>query len=196
MSTLAEELSKLCEQTPGESPHIKVRDSEVHGSGLFAARDIPEDTYIIEYIGERIDKEESQRRGNALYEESEKTGCAAVYIFTLNDEVDLDGSHPDNKARLINHSCDPNCEAQQCEEDRLWIVSLRDLKKGEELSFNYGFDLETYEDHPCRCGSKNCVGFIVAEEYWGELKKIEKRKKKKKKDKEKRKKRKLLGKGK
>lgn len=166
MSEIVEDLNKLCELAPGDSPLIEVRGSVVHGRGLFATRDIPKDTYIIEYVGERIGKEESQRRGLDLYAESEKTGGAAVYIFTLNDEFDLDGGSPDNKARLINHSCDPNCEAQQCEQDRLWIVSLRDIAKDEELTFNYGFDLETYLDHPCRCGAERCVGFILAEEYW------------------------------
>ena len=157
----SQELSKLCEAVPGDSPLIEVRGSEVHGHGLFATRDIPRDTYVIEYVGERISKEEAQKRGLDLYAASEKSGGAAVYIFTLNDEFDLDGDHPDNKARLINHSCDPNCEAQQCEENRLWIVSLKDIAAGEELTFNYGFDLETYQDHPCRCGTARCVGFIL-----------------------------------
>jgi len=168
-----EDLNKLCELVPGDSPLIEVRNSPLHGRGLFTTRAIPKDTYIIEYIGERVAKDEAQRRGLELYAESEKTGGAAVYMFTLNDEWDLDGDRPDNKARLINHSCDPTCEAQQCQEDRLWIVSLRDLGEGEELFFNYGFDLETYEDHPCLCGSDRCVGYILGEEYWPELKKIQ-----------------------
>jgi len=167
--TEAEELSKLCELVPGDSPLIEVRDSTLHGKGLFATRDIPFDTYIIEYIGERIGKDESQQRGLDLYAESQKTGGAAVYIFTINDDFDLDGDRPDNKARLINHCCAPNCEAQQCEEDRLWIVSLRPIAEGEELFFNYGFDLETYEDHPCGCGADECVGYIVGQEYWPDL---------------------------
>jgi SET domain-containing protein len=169
MSEPLEDLNKLCEQVPGDSPLIEVRGSRVHGRGLFATRDIPKDTYVIEYVGERIGKEESQRRGLELYAESEKTGGAAVYIFTLNDEFDLDGGHPDNKARLINHSCDPNCEAQQCEEDRLWIVALKGIREGEELTFNYGFDLDTYRDHPCCCGTERCVGYILAEDYWPQI---------------------------
>jgi SET domain-containing protein len=49
---------------------------------------------------------------------------------------------------------------------------LRDISAGEELSFNYGFDLETWEDHPCRCGHPQCVGYIIDQQYWPELKRI------------------------
>ena len=61
---------------------------------------------------------------------------------------DLDGNLPWNNARLINHSCEPNCEAIT-EDHQIFIYALRDIKAGEELFFNYGFDLESYEDHPC-----------------------------------------------
>jgi len=153
------------------SKWIEVRGSEIHGRGLFAIRNIPKETDIIEYVGEKIDKEESDRRGWELYEQAQETGGAAVYLFTLNDEFDIDGDVEWNSARLINHSCDPNCEAV-IDDDKISIVSLRKIKKGEELFFNYGFDLENYEGHPCCCGAKRCVGYIAGEEYWPELKKL------------------------
>lgn len=156
----------------GQSKWVEVRGSEIHGRGVYAACDIPAETEVIEYVGELIDKEESERRAWAQIEKAKKTGDAAVYIFTLNDEWDLDGSVEWNTARLINHSCDPNCEAFTEDDERIVIYSKRDIKKGEELSFDYGFDLECYEDHPCRCGSDNCVGYIVSQEQWGELKKL------------------------
>ena len=87
-----------------------------------------------------------------------------LVFFDLDETTDLDGNVEHNPARFINHSCSPNCEAQS-EEDRIWIVALRDIKAGEELGFNYGYDLEDYLEHPCRCGAKNCVGYIVAEEF-------------------------------
>ena len=155
-----------------EKPWHVVKSSSIHSRGVFAARDIPEDQYIIEYLGERITKEESERRAQARLRHAKKTGDAAVYIFTLTDEWDLDGSGPGNIARLINHSCDPNCEAYQDEEDRIWIAAKRAIKKNEELTFNYGFDLENWAEHPCLCGSKNCVGYIVDEQYWPKLKKL------------------------
>jgi uncharacterized protein len=155
-----------------EKPWHVVKSSSIHSHGVFAARDIPFETYIIEYLGERITKEESERRAQARLRQSKKTGEAAVYIFTLNDEWDLDGSMPGNTARLINHSCDPNCEAWQDEEDRLWIAAIRPIKKNEELTFNYGFDLENWAEHPCRCGSEKCVHYIVDQQYWPELAKL------------------------
>lgn len=162
---------------PTTSKWAEVRGSEVHGRGMFATRDIPEGTEVIEYRGERIDKEESDRRGHALMDEAQETGGAQVYLFTLDDEWDLDGSMDWNTARLVNHSCDPNCEAQIDDDLRIWLVATRDIGKGEELSFNYGFDLEDYERHPCRCPSPKCVGYIAGEDYWPELKRILKKKK-------------------
>ena len=66
------------------------------------------------------------------------------------------------------HGCAPNCEAE-LDEGRIWIVALRDIAAGEELSFNYGYDLTDYRDFPCRCGTSACVGFIVAEEFFAQV---------------------------
>lgn len=148
-----------------------VRRSAIHQRGIFARYDIPKGTPIIEYVGEKITKAESERRGNALAERASKTGGAAVYIFTLNKTHDLDGGKPNNTARLINHSCEPNCEAF-ISRGRIWIYAKHDIPEGEELSFNYGFGLETWEDHPCRCGKPKCVGYIVDEQYWPKLRRI------------------------
>lgn len=152
------------------SKWCEVRPSGVHGRGLFAKRRIPQGTPIIEYVGEKIDKEESDRRGWARIAYAKETGDAAVYIFTLDDEYDIDGNVPENAARLINHSCNPNCEAY-IEDGAIWIGALRDIDKGEELFYNYGFGLESWQDHPCRCGAERCVGYIVEEALWPELKK-------------------------
>ncbi len=156
--------------------HI-VKESSIHSRGVFAARDIPKGTEFLEYHGEKISKKESLRRSNERLARSKQTGEAAVYIFDLNEDWDLDGSSIEpNDARFINHSCNPNCEAYQDEEDRIFITAERDIKKGEELTYNYGFDLEHWDEHPCRCGSENCVGFIVDRKYWpGLLKAIQRR---------------------
>lgn len=151
-----------------------IRSSSIHNRGIFARRDIPKDEPIIEYVGEKITKAESKRRGEALMNKSKKTGGAAVYVFTLNQRHDIDGARGRNPARYINHSCDPNCEAYIIR-GRIWIHSLRDIKAGEELTYNYGFDVDTWDEHPCRCGSKRCVGFIVEEKQWPRLlKKLQK----------------------
>jgi len=159
---------------PGErcdSKWCEVRRSGVHGRGLFAKRAIPKGTRIIEYVGDRIDKKESDRRAWARVDYAKKTGDAAVYIFTLNKKHDIDGDVPWNAARLINHSCDGNCDSY-IEDDRIWISAKRDIAKGEELFYNYGFDLETWEDHPCRCGAPRCVGYIAGEKHWSKLRKL------------------------
>ena len=141
---------------------LEVRPSPIHGNGLFTRRAIRKGTYIIEYIGEKITKEESKRR---LLERN-------PYIFDLDEQWDLDGNVPENLARFINHSCSPNCEARN-ENGHIWIVALRDIQPGEELTFNYGYDLKNYRDYPCRCGSPNCVGYIVAEEFFDEVRRRE-----------------------
>jgi uncharacterized protein len=145
-----------------------VRRSSIHHRGVFARRDIQKDAKVIEYVGDKITKAESERRGMKLMEKATKTGGAAVYIFTLNKKHDLDGAVSWNPARLINHSCDPNCEAF-ISRGRVWIYAKRDIPKGEELTFNYGFDFDTWEQHPCRCGSAKCVGYILDEQLWPKL---------------------------
>jgi hypothetical protein len=161
---------------------LVARHSPVHGRGLFAARLIPAGTRLLEYFGEHITKAESLRR------------CAAgnVYIIGLDADTDLDGDVADNHARFINHSCAPNCEMVLEEEVtltlgeqpaargelncsgvamayRVFIDALRAIPPGEEVAFNYGYDLVDYRDHPCSCGSPKCVGFIVAEVFFPTL---------------------------
>jgi SET domain-containing protein len=162
--------SKIMPQASSKRLWI-VKRSSIHNRGIFAKHDIPYDTPIIEYVGEKITKAESRRRGDALMEKSKKTGCAAVYVFTLNKRYDIDGGKGRNPARYINHSCAPNCEAYIIR-GRIWIYSLREIKAGEELTYNYGFDADTWDDHPCRCGSERCIGYIVEEKQWPKLLRI------------------------
>ena len=152
-------------------PYWEVRSSDIHNNGMFAQRDIPEDTAIIEYIGERISKKESNKRCLEWEEKARKKGDGLVYIFDLNKKWDLDGNVEDNPAKFINHSCDGNCEAVN-DDNRIWIYSKRFIKKGQELSFDYGYDLEHFMDHPCLCGSEKCCGYIVAKEHRRKLKKL------------------------
>jgi SET domain-containing protein len=153
------------------SPYIVLKKSPIHNKGVFARKDIPEGTEVIEYVGELIGKSEAEKRGEKVLAESRKSNDkGAVYIFELNDKYDIDGNVSYNTAGYINHSCDPNCEAVNID-DHIWIVALRDIKKGEELSYNYGYGFENYEDHPCRCGAADCAGYILAEEHWHKLKK-------------------------
>jgi len=157
---------------PTTSEYIEVRESCIHNNGIFASKNIPKGTKIIQYIGEKITKSEANRRGWKVIEESKNSKTlGAVYIFILNNKTDIDGYVPYNTARYINHSCSPNCETEIINKE-IWIMALRDIKNGEELSYNYGYEIEDYEDHPCKCGSNNCVGYIVAEYQWSKLKKV------------------------
>jgi SET domain-containing protein len=163
------DLEKLKQRA--KSAWCAVNESDIHGSGVYATMPIPSGTRIIEYVGERIDKEESERRANAQLEHAELTGDAAVYIFTLNDKHDLDGNVEWNTARLLNHSCEPNCETW-ISGKRIFVYALRDIEVGEELTFDYGFELDCWEDHPCLCGTESCVGYIVRREDWDKLEKL------------------------
>lgn len=137
---------------------IAFQSSLIHGRGGFATAEIPVGTRLIEYLGERISKAESQRRcegGNP-------------FIFHLDEQTDLDGDVEWNPARWLNHSCEPNCDAEE-EDGRIWIATTRAVAAGEELTFNYGYDLADYRDYPCRCGKPTCVGFMVAEEFFAHV---------------------------
>ena len=166
-------------QKPTTSKYIEVRESEIHGTGVFARIQVPKGKKVIEYIGEKITKKESERRSITLIEKNQGSETdGAVYIFEVNKRHDIDGNIPENTARFINHSCDPNCEPDVIR-NRVWLISTRKIKKGEELSYNYGLDLEDYEEHKCKCGAKKCVGYITDEDNWPKLKKLITKKRKK-----------------
>ena len=151
----------------------KLKKSKVHGTGIFATETIPRDTKIIEYIGEKISKKEGDRRSERRikkYLNSKTTG--SVYIFELNKKFDIDGSPKYNSARYINHSCSPNCEVD-IKNGKIWICSIKRIKKGQELGYDYGyeFDEDDYGDHKCKCGAKNCIGYIISSDDWPKFKK-------------------------
>jgi uncharacterized protein len=141
---------------------VEIRASPIHGQGAFALADIPAGTPVLEYVGERISKEESLRRC-----EQNNT-----FIFYLSPEYDLDGDVNANPAKWLNHSCAPNCEVELIDE-RLWVIAKRSIPAGEELTFDYGYDLESLREHPCHCGAPQCVGFIVAEEFHPQLRRAQ-----------------------
>ncbi|HAY99825.1 MAG TPA: SET domain-containing protein-lysine N-methyltransferase [Opitutae bacterium] len=156
----------------------KVKNSKIHGRGLYATADIEEETQIIQYVGEKITKKESTKRALEWEEQARETGEGLVYIFELDDTYDIDGRLGENPARYMNHSCDGNCEAINYDGE-IWIVARKDIKKGEELVYDYGYDMEHFLDHPCLCGADNCIGYIVREDQRKKVKKLLKAKKKK-----------------
>jgi len=159
-----------------ENKYLVFKKSKIHNVGAYAARDIRKGTRIIEYIGQPITKKK------AAAELQDGNG----YVFTINKFFDIDGSVRWNPARYINHGCDANAESDVIE-DRVWILATRTIRKGEEVLYNYNYDLVDAFDNPCRCGAENCVGYIVDNDYWPKLRKlIEKRARRAKKKKRKR----------
>ena len=135
---------------------VKKSNIDRNGQGLYAIKDIKEGNTIIDYVVKIITKKKT--------EESEKfDNSKPIYLFNLNTRYDLDGDVSWNTARLINHSCLNNCDYEG-KGLKLWVTAIKDIKKGEELTCDYGFSYDLdYKQFPCKCGSKNCVGYIVRE---------------------------------
>jgi len=151
----------------------KEKKSKIHGLGIIAKTDIKKNTKIIQYIGEKVTKKEGDRRSALRIKRYlNKKNEGSVYIFELNKKYDIDGCPSYNKARYINHSCEPNCEVDIIKNE-IWISSIRYIKKGEELSYDYGypFDKDDYCDHKCKCGSIKCIGYIISQDDWPKYKK-------------------------
>jgi uncharacterized protein len=144
------------------SRRIQTRRSGVHGKGVFAVQDIAEGETIIEYIGEVINWKEALRRHPHDTKDPNHT-----FYFHIDKHHVIDAKHGGNSSRWINHSCDPNCEADE-EEKRVFIKALRNIKAGEELNYDYGLIIdERYTpklkaEYPCWCGSKSCRGTLLA----------------------------------
>ncbi len=150
---------------------VEVRHSSIHGTGLFATDYIEQDERILEYVGYHLDEEELWQQFHDTYGDDYKPGDLHVWAFEVRDGLYIDGDHPDNIAKYANHSCDENCYAIQ-EEDQIWIAATRPILQDEEITFDYRFPLRDFLYHPCRCGSDNCCGYIVAKEERKKLKKI------------------------
>jgi hypothetical protein len=148
-----------------DSEWIYLKKSSIHNRGVFAFKNIPKDTEIVQYTGRKIRKKDS----SAQSKRDDKNGT--VYLFEVNLHFYIDGADKGSDAIYINHGCKPNCETQ-IEDNEIWIVALRRIKKGEELSYDYGFEPDVAIDSPCRCGHRNCRKYIVRETDFKKFKKI------------------------
>ncbi|KAI2649197.1 Histone-lysine N-methyltransferase 2C [Labeo rohita] len=126
-----------------------------NGLGLYAARDIEKYTMVIEYIGTIIRNEVANRK-EKMYEAQNR----GVYMFRIDSEHVIDATISGGPARYINHSCAPNCIAEVVSFERghkIIISSNRRIQRGEELCYDYKFDLEDDQHKiPCTCGAVNC----------------------------------------
>jgi uncharacterized protein len=143
---------------------IEVRNSGVHGRGVYAARAIKAGEKIIEYKGERISWKEADRRPA-----SDPNDPHHTFLFALDDGKHvIDAAVGGNSARWINHSCDPNCETEETEDGRVFIQAMRDIRRGEELFYDYGLILDERltptlkKEYTCHCGARDCRGTMLA----------------------------------
>jgi uncharacterized protein len=144
---------------PSMSPsRIEVRESRVHGRGVYAASAIKKRTRIIEYTGKRV-----------LWKSVlENLDDPSTFLFGLYNGKDvIDAERGGNESRWINHSCDPNCEAIEDEDDRVFIYALRDIRAGEELFYDYSLEMdeprtkESEKESACHCGASKCRGTML-----------------------------------
>ena len=137
---------------------VEVRKSTTHGIGAFAALDIAKGTEIGYYRGKRYGKKAAARMN---------WKASLTYIFGLSDGSSINGSEKGNNLRRLNHSCAPNCEAFEVEDDdgKLHIVfsTKKKIKKGDELFIDYSLDIDGRNPakFACRCDAKNCRGTMA-----------------------------------
>lgn len=145
---------------PPVSSAIEVRDSGIHGLGVFARRRIAAGSPIGRYLGRRYSADEVHSR---------HWEHALTYVFGLSDGSVIDGSEGGNATRHINHSCEPNCVAWEVEDDdgtlHVEIEARRPIARGEELFIDYGLSVETGnpDDFGCRCGAPGCRGTMLGD---------------------------------
>jgi hypothetical protein len=140
---------------------VEVRNSPIHGAGVFAIRPIRKGTTIIEYLGDRVSHEAvDERYADKLDTDSH------TFLFTVNSKIVIDAGSNGNDARFINHSCDPNCESA-IKNKRVFIEAIRTIRPGEELNYDYAIGRDA-DDAPnvdeifaCRCGATNCRGSML-----------------------------------
>jgi uncharacterized protein len=140
---------------------IEVRDSALHGLGVFATKRIKKGTRVVEYLGERVSHAEADRRYDDKDENDNHT-----FLFIVDGRTVIDAGVDGNEARFINHGCDPNCESV-IEERRVFIEAIRDIAAGEELTYDYQIQREAHDPpnidviFACRCGAATCRGSML-----------------------------------
>ena len=157
---------KAARRSAAGKPHKKrpytVRNSPIHGRGVFAARVIRKGEDIIEYRGRRISTEEADE-----LPDSDPDNPFHTFLFELNDGRVIDAARGGNASRWINHSCAPNCEPYEDDDCRVFIAAKRTIRAGEELGYDYKLHVpgrrsaRMLANYACRCGAPRCRGTMV-----------------------------------
>jgi SET domain-containing protein len=139
-----------------------VRNSPIHGRGVFASRTIRKGSDIIEYRGRRISMEAADE-----LPDSDPDNPYHTFLFELNDGRVIDAGARGNAARWINHSCQPNCEPYEDDRGRVIIAAKRTIRAGEELAYDYKLNVpgrrttRVLAAYACRCGAPRCRGSML-----------------------------------
>ena len=152
----------MISEGPFRSRRVQTRRSSVHGKGVFALQDIAEGETLFEYVGEVITWAEAERRHPHNPADPNHT-----FYFHIDENHVIDGLYGGNSSRWINHSCEPNCEADE-QDGRVFIKALRPIPAGEEINYDYGLMIDARytkalkAEYPCWCGAKKCRGTLLA----------------------------------
>jgi SET domain-containing protein len=139
-----------------------VRNSAIHGRGVFAARKIRKGKTVIEYKGDLTTWDIA-----SLRPDSDPDNPYHTFIFELSDGRVIDAGVKGNAARWINHSCDPNCLTSEDDDGRVFIEALRKIRSGEELTYDYRLSYDgrvtrkVRAAFECRCGAEQCRGTML-----------------------------------
>ncbi|PSH04614.1 MAG: SET domain-containing protein-lysine N-methyltransferase [Acidobacteria bacterium] len=127
-----------------------VRSSAIHAAGVFTLEPISKGTIVVEYTGTLMTHDDA----DSLYNNRPYT-----YLFGVGDGTNVIDGY--GMAMYLNHSCAPNCETEEDEDERIWIRAIRDIEPGEELVYDY-FLYDGEGDAPCTCGAENCRGSMYS----------------------------------
>lgn len=152
-STFFEDMATPLVRNPRINPDyvnfkLEIRRSKIHRYGVYALESIPANRKVMEYTGERCNRKETKKRGEGEY----------TYLYTLNNYWTLDGAVGGSGAEIINHSCEPNLVGRVLK-GHIIYMSLRSIKRGEELTIDYNFDKNTGHNK-CECGTTSCRGTL------------------------------------
>ncbi|CAG8457806.1 3615_t:CDS:2 [Diversispora eburnea] len=138
---------------------LTIAKSPIHHYGLFTLEKIKSGEFIIEYTGELVRQSVADLRERKY----RATGIEGSYMFRVGDDTIIDATRMGNNARLINHSCEPNCNAKILNvkgAKKIAIYAKRDIQKNEEITYDYKFPIDNFDKIPCHCGASKCRGFL------------------------------------
>ncbi|EPQ51891.1 SET domain-containing protein [Gloeophyllum trabeum ATCC 11539] len=145
-------------QLQSRKKQLRFARSHIHDWGLFAMERISKGDMVIEYVGEIIRAQVADKREKAY----ERQGIGSSYLFRIDEDLVVDATKKGNLGRLINHSCDPNCNARIITingEKKIVIYAKQDIELGDEITYDYHFPIEQ-DKIPCLCGSAKCRGYL------------------------------------